>query len=70
MSKRLRPQSLSYDDIKNSPERHTSYQTGKQLLANLMNAGDVGVAYAKLSLKCTVCLDLCYLARDQGWDRA
>lgn len=58
MSKRPFAQPLSYDDIKNSLERHISHEAGKQLLVNLMSAGDVAVTYAKLNLKCKVSLSL------------
>ena len=36
-----------------------SYEAGKQLLVNIINADDVAVTYAKLSLKCMVRLTLC-----------
>ncbi|KAH7711790.1 MIZ zinc finger family protein [Aphelenchoides avenae] len=51
MSKKRALHSLSYDDIVNSSER-VSYEEGKLLLVNLMQAGDAAITSAKLSLKC------------------
>ncbi|KAH7711796.1 Protein PCAF-1 [Aphelenchoides avenae] len=52
MSKRLCSKPLGFDDIKNSLERHTGYEAGKQLLVDLMNRGDIAATFVKLSLKC------------------
>ncbi|KAH7695383.1 MIZ zinc finger protein, partial [Aphelenchoides avenae] len=51
MSKRPCPQQLCYDDIKDSAQR-IGYEAGKQLLANLLNAGELAPTSAKLRLKC------------------
>lgn len=66
MSKRPCPKELSYDDIKNSLERHTSYEAGKQMLVVLMSAGEVAVTSAKLSLKCKVRLTLCQRVQNKA----
>lgn len=63
MSKKRSPQPLTYDNIKNSLERHTSHEEGKLLLANLMNTGEVAVTSAILSLRCKVRLNLGNRAR-------